>query len=179
MIQPKLHPVDQAYYDWLVNQIEVPRNFNQTFNDLLSILHNAEFIWIISGDDNRSHDGMDLRIEFINIIDETFLRNNFKEYVSILEIVIALSRRLEFVAGGEAKAWAWQLLENLQLNNFYDPLDEQKIAVVCEILDRLIWRTYHEDGSGGFFPLNNPKQDQTKHEIWHQMNAYVNEIQEP
>jgi len=40
----------------------------------------------------------------------------------------------------------------------------------------LIWRDYHADGRGGFFPLTNPDTDQTKVEIWYQMNAYVTEM---
>jgi hypothetical protein len=47
---------------------------------------------------------------------------------------------------------------------------------VEEILYALIWRTYDPDGVGGFFPLAWPKEDQTKIEIWYQMNAYAKEI---
>jgi hypothetical protein len=47
---------------------------------------------------------------------------------------------------------------------------------VNTILHDLIWRDYHPDGRGGFFPLQNPDVDQTKVEIWHQLNAYVSEM---
>ena len=35
---------------------------------------------------------------------------------------------------------------------------------------------YERDGQGGFFPLKYPTEDQTKKEIWDQMNLYVNEM---
>ena len=167
-------PNDQLYYEWLISQIEIPVNFRKTFDDLFSHLHQNEFVWIVPGDDNRCQDARDLRVNFEHLFPNHELE--FKYYVSILEIIIAVSRILEFVAGGEAPAWAWRLLDNLKLNNFYDPLSENKRAQLQEILERLIWRTYERNGQGGFFPLVFPAEDQTKIEIWYQLNAYVNEI---
>jgi hypothetical protein len=95
----------------------------------------------------------------------------------MLEILVSLSRRVAFTAGGEATFWAWKLLENLNLTRMYDPLTARKSQKIDDILDRLIWRTYESNGNGGFFPLNWPLDDQTKVEIWFQMNEYVNEIQ--
>jgi hypothetical protein len=45
-----------------------------------------------------------------------------------------------------------------------------------EIFERLIWRNYAPNGEGGFFPLENPREDQTQVELWYQMNSYVNEM---
>jgi hypothetical protein len=95
---------------------------------------------------------------------------------SVLEVMIGLSRRLAFYAGGEPEGWAWQLLCNLDLRTFRDPLSRRKASVVAELLHSLIWRTYAPDGTGGFFPLAWPKEDQTKVELWYQMSAYVEEI---
>jgi hypothetical protein len=76
-----------------------------------------------------------------------------------------------------AEIWAWKLIKNLKLHNMYDPLTSRKVDIIDEKIEALIWRTYEPDGSGGFFPLKNAKEDQTKVEIWYQMNAYVIEIQ--
>jgi hypothetical protein len=89
--------------------------------------------------------------------------------------LVALSRRLEFIAGGEQDVWAGQLLKNLGLDKMYDPVSARKINQIEDILEALIWRTYERDGKGGFFPLKHTEEDQTKVEIWYQMNAYVNE----
>ena len=169
---------DEPYYKWLISQIEFPVNFKKNFNVLFGMLHEREFVWVVNGDDNRVQDGKDLRVEFMHKFDipNDFPELEFKDYVSILEVMIAVSRICEFVAGGEAAGWAWRLIDNLGLNHFYDPLDYEKISAVDEILETLIWRTYDRNGKGGFFPLLFPEQDQTKVEIWYQLNAYVNEI---
>jgi hypothetical protein len=166
-------PIDQLYFDWLCSQIKFPRNFNATFNELLVRLHETEFHWIIPGDDNRIHDAEDMRVMFTQ---NGLKIHYFKPYISVLEIIISVSQRLEFVASGQAPEWAWRLIDNLQLNHYYDPLNNDKMLEIDDILDRLIWRTYERNGRGGFFPLLFPKEDQTRVEIWYQLNAYALEI---
>ncbi len=139
-------------------------------------MHETEFFWTLSGDDNRVQDGMDLRVEFQHQFARGMPQLKFKPFVSILEVTIAVSRMLEFVAGGRAPEWAWKLIENLKLNHCYDRLTDDKVARVDDILEALVWRTYQSNGRGGYFPLIYPKEDQTKVEIWYQLNAYVNEI---
>jgi hypothetical protein len=50
------------------------------------------------------------------------------------------------------------------------PAHEKEID---DILTRLIERTYKPNGEGGFFPLPQTDEDQTKVEIWYQMSAYI------
>lgn len=175
--------VDHDYYKWLIKQIEI-HGKNKTFFDLFEVMHNTEFTWFVPNDDNRVHDGLDLRTEFLygthgapshEVLQYRLMT---KKGATFLEVLIALSRRCAFIAGGEPQFWAWKLIENLHLNNMNDPLTDRKLAKVISILDAVIWRTYEKDGEGGFFPLNWPKEDQTKVEIWYQMNKYVIEIQE-
>jgi hypothetical protein len=161
--------IERDYFEWLVSQIEV-RSRN-TYNDLFQRMHDTEFVWTIPHDDDRLNDGRDLRVEFLN-----GTRHTFEFGVSILEVLIALSRRTAFNAGGEARQWAWHLIENLRLNKASDPFTNGKANRVDDILEALIWRTYAPDGSGGFFPLKYPQANQTKIDIWFQMQAYVNEI---
>jgi hypothetical protein len=99
--------------------------------------------------------------------------------VSLLEVLIALSRRVAWTTEESSNYWAWKLLKNLRLTKSSDPLVGAKADRVEDILESLIWRTYERDGQGGFFPLKYPQDDQTKREIWDQMNAYVNEMYKP
>jgi hypothetical protein len=108
-----------------------------------------------------------------------FGRTQFLQFVSVLEVLLALSRRLAFLAGGEAPEWAWHLLENLNIEGCSDPLNLTQSGHIDEVLDALVWRTYHKSGRGGFFPLKKPKGDQRKIELWYQMQEYISEIQEP
>lgn len=56
---------DYEYYIWLTQKIDIPNN--KSYTDLFERMHNLEFVWIIPNDDNRIQDGLDLRIEFLNM----------------------------------------------------------------------------------------------------------------
>jgi hypothetical protein len=169
----------EAYFHWLVEQIrEESRHPAKTYWDLLRQMHGKEFLWDVPWDDNRLADGLELRRTFFderNFPGEIVDTDDFGP-CSVLEVLIGVSRKLAFFDGGEPEAWAWQLLVNLGLDKMPDPLSKRKARKVDEILERLIWRTYEPDGTGGFFPLNRPTMDQTKIEIWYQMASYIGEI---
>lgn len=166
-----MNPADYAYYEWLVSQIHIPND--KTYMGLFEIMHNYDFVWTVPNDDNRVQDGLDLRTEFL----DGTRKHIEREGVSMLEVLVALSRRVAFTAGGEAPGWAWRLLKNLRLTKAYDPMTDDKASRVTDILEAVVWRTYRRDGFGGFFPLRDPHDDQTKVEIWYQLNAYVIERQ--
>jgi hypothetical protein len=163
--------LESDYFLWLVSQIHCPRD--RTYIELFERMHALDFVWTIPNDDNRVQDGLDLRTEFLG---DSHEKMGGSELISILELLIALSRRIAFVAGGESHNWAWKLVKNLHLGKMSDPLTDDKLNRVEEILERLIWRNYAPNGEGGFFPLDHPREDQTKVELWYQMNAYVNEM---
>jgi hypothetical protein len=58
------------------------------------------------------------------------------------------------------------MIDNLEL--LPNSLNYKKLAVLNK-------REYFPSGKGGLFPLENPREDQTKVEIWYQMHAYVME----
>lgn len=165
--------VDHEYYLWLTQKIHIPNGKN--YLDLFERLHNFEFVWTVPNDDNRVQDGIDLRSEFLDIRGGGEINLSGATF---LEVLIALSRRMAFIADGghRSSQWAWVLLKNVRLHKFSDPLTPQRAARVDEILHDLVWRNYSPDGRGGFFPLQSPDVDQTKIEIWHQLNAYVSEM---
>lgn len=177
-----MNQINIDYYEWLISQVRIPGT--RTYNELFERMQNVEFVWTVPNDDNRVQDGLDLRVEFLNELAHISRkeRADFERFhtgVTFLEVLIGLSRRVAFTAGGDPDAWAWQLIDNLRLRKASDPFTESKANRVDEILETVIWRTYRRDGQGGFFPLNSSVEDQTKVEIWYQMHNYVNEIQEP
>jgi hypothetical protein len=165
--------LDIDYYAWLTSQIHIPNG--KDYGDLFERMHNLEFVWTVPNDDNRVQDGLDLRYEFADS-----KKNNINlPAVTFLEVLVALSRRVAFTAGGDPKRWAWRLLKNLRLTKMSDPLTNGKVERINDILDAVIWRTYEPNGRGGFFPLKYSTEDQTKIEIWYQMNKYVIEMHGP
>jgi len=169
----------EDYLSWLNSQLRDEHgNPDKTYRDLLVLMFEKPFGWVDSVplDENRVVDGMDLRAEFSN--ENRISRARMQELgeVSFLEVLIALSRHLAFVAGGEAPGWAWQLVCNLELHRLSDPLTRHKERRAHEIMDNVITRNYAPDGTGGFFPLAWPDGDQTRVELWYQLNAYAEEV---
>lgn len=168
-------PLDDLYLTWLYSQVGSvkERNPSRTYWKILRQLYTKEFVWIIPNDDNRAADGQDLRQEFLK--DEN-LQNVDPNWVhlgcSMLELLVGLSRRLSFEDDGEPRAWFWQLMENLGLEQYNDhtPIPE---VDVDECLNTVIWRTYKRNGAGGLFPLKRARKDQREVEIWFQMCAYL------
>lgn len=170
--------VEEAYLEWLGGQIRSPRQkTGKTYWELINALFDKEFIWLIPNDDNRQADGLELRGEFQTQVLNT---NTWLEFwdrgCSVLEVIVALSRRVAFATGGSPDVWAWTLIDNLGLHNMYDPLSRYKRNKIDTILETLIWRQYEADGQGGFFPLAFPYKNQVEVEIWYQMNAYIEEL---
>lgn len=167
-------PPDELYFPWLYAQVASVNiaDPSRTYWELLRKLYNKEFIWFVPNDDNRAEDGRELRLEFVTttgaVVDGDWLRLG----CSVLELLIALSRRLCFETDIPEVEWFWEMLENLGLDQYNDsrPLPEARVDAV---LDRFIWRVYRRNGRGGLFPLKRSSEDQTKVEIWYQMSAYI------
>jgi hypothetical protein len=171
-----LKRVDIEYYEWLISQIKT--GSKREFRGLFEILHNTEFTWFIPNDDNRMADGFNLRNDFFRGIYGRKYRKGLLviEGVSMLEVIVALSRRVGFQMTEDPHLWAWRLIKNIGLNKMSDPLTEAKVEKIKTILDDLIWRNYERNGQGGFFPLRQTVKDQTKIEIWYQMHEYLMEL---
>lgn len=167
----------EDYLRWLEPQLtdETTRR-GKTYWGLLNFMFDTPFTWSDPMDENRLVDGLDLRVEFAR---ETHIRPKIMERLgpgSFLEVLIGLSHRLAFLAGGEAPGWSWELLTNLELNRLSDPLTPPKQRKAAEIMQTVMERTYSPDGTGGFFPLTRTDEDQTQIELWYQMNAFVSEL---
>lgn len=167
-------PLDELYLNWLYECIADPNepSPSRTFWNLAHHLYTTEYIWLIPNDDNRMEDGRFLREEFSEDLGLDIEDNNWMNLgCSMLEMMIALSRRLSFVGGGEPRGWFWHLIGNLGLRIS----DRQRFPTrrVDEVLHMIIWRTYSPDGSGGLFPLRHATCDQRDVELWTQLNAYL------
>lgn len=172
------NPLTEDYLRWLAPQIREAQSGNpiREYWDLLAIMSQKKFDWFVPNDDNRIEDGKALRVEFCYAqhIRPDALRNLGP--CSFLEVLVGLSRRLAFVAGGSAPGWAWTLITNLELNRMSDPISGRSARKANDILDRCIRRDYTPDGQGGFFPLAWPNEDQTQVELWYQMAAFIDEL---
>lgn len=173
--------VDEIYFQWLTDRVDFDfgKSNGATYIGLMGQLHTKEFVWVVPNDDNRLEDAMELRHRFLN---ETGITKPGDLLLgvpplSVLEVILGLSLRCAFNGGGYPPNWAWRLIENLDLHNMSDPISSSKAEKIDDILETLIYRNYEPDGTGGFFPLTRPIDDQRKIEIWYQMNAYLDELE--
>ena len=167
---------ERSYYNYLVRLVRTPESKRYTL--LLEHLWRKEYYSILPNDQNRVKDGLFLRREV----------NEGQDFgpCRVLEMIIALSRRMEFQLYGTDydktyKDLFWELVNNLDLIKF-DNLEAAKDAMYLEIdhiLTNWIERRYSPDGYGGVFPLNNWQKssgiEQTEVEIWYQMMLYLSE----
>lgn len=174
-------PLEERYFKWLYSQVASTRISDKTrsYWALARVLHSTEFVWSIRLDENRAEDGKELRVEFYNAKDETpdILWDDMG--CSVFEMLIAVSRRLAFNGGGAPSEWFWILIENLHLSKCNDyEMTESNQAPAYHIhtrnaITRLMFRQFDKNGVGGLFPLQHAHRDQTRVEIWEQLNAYL------
>lgn len=172
-------PEFDDYRDWLISQ--VADRSHRDYISVLSHLFEREFTWILPMDENRATDGIGLRYEWLTFVGDS----DFEELesvfgrtpCSVLEFLIALSVNWEheitydFKKGDRSVEWFWLMLSNLGLLDYPD-YDYNK-EDVDEIVDIFLERSYEKNGEGGIFPLKTSTIDQTKCEIWIQLQNYL------
>jgi hypothetical protein len=169
--------IRESYLQWLEPQLRDEYSDNsKTYWGLVNLMFDTPFTWSVPMDDNRLQDGLDLRVEFSHEARISPRTLDRLAPCSFLEVLIGLSRRLAFAAGGQAPGWAWHLLTNLELHRLPDPLTPPRQRKAEEIMHVAMDRTYSPDGTGGFFPLAWPDGDQTQIELWYQMHAFIEEL---
>jgi len=174
---------DDAYFDWLCRIVGVDR-FNVKKRYLLHDLQDKTFVWDLPNDDNRSEDGIQLRVDFESEYPGSDFDYSLDGNSSVLEMMIALAIRIDgILAGLDSKrnidVWFNEMLENLQLETYESWMDEAEIIRIRQENDRklniFMNRDYQRNGGGGLFPLRSAKMDQRKVELWYQMMAYLNQ----
>lgn len=168
----------QAYLDWLAKHITPNRQRN--FDELFRIMHEKEFVYVIANDDSRMQDAHDVRLDYFREFQvKPYVTTDVLGPISVLEILIALSKRMSFMTIATPGDLAWGLLQNLELNGYSGRVSRRQAEEIDDILERLIWRQYTPDGQGGFFPLAWPEEDQRSIELWYQMATYLAENEDP
>lgn len=123
-------------------------------------------------DENRAIDGLDLRKEYFGRVFET-------EKVSVLEVLLAFSRRIEteIMSYDPEKdkpyRWFWVMLCNLGLLDDEICENEKKIDRILEI-----WmsRKFSKRGKGNIFLTHKTDTDLRTVEFWWQMQRYMSEF---
>lgn len=170
--------IDERYFEWLYDLVADPRERNpaRSFFQLMEILFLTPFEYYVPNDDCRAEDGRNLRIDFMH--DRDLLRDQewWEIDCSMLEMLIALSRRLEFQSRMSADWWFWKLLSHVGIDKYHDEQINDGIAdAIRGVLEVINSRTYGRSGRGGLFPVRHSSRDQRDYDLWYQMSIYLAE----
>lgn len=169
-------PVDDRYFEWLYSHFAAVRNRNpaRSYWKLAKLLYTTEFVWTVANDDNRVEDGLLLRQDFMSEQGSDGVTDDWLALgCSMLEMLVALAKRAAYQSDEPEIEWVGRFLTNLDIrypDSKFTPAVEDRTR---GIIERFIYRAYEEDGQGGLFPLRYPSLDQTKVELWYQLNAYI------
>lgn len=171
----------ELYFSWLCGIVGAD-TVDNLHHGTLAVLFDQNFVWDprFVGDENRAEDGTELRDQFCDDVIHNWDDTRFLfGPCTVLEMLIALAWRMAFetdeVDGTDAgtSAWFWVLMMNLDL------IRERPAAEIVDVVNILLTRSYGRNGRGGLFPLNSPRGDCRKMEIWDQMHAYIQENYTP
>jgi hypothetical protein len=185
--------IEQGYFEWLCQLAGVERE-EGSYWLLFGELHRKKFFSPIERDGNREADGHELREQYMSEIGFTkYLDISEIEGCSVFEMMLGLAYRIAYEMDtlkepynddeGRLKSvryWFWVMIYNLKLDLYSDDkfVINNGMYSVDRILETLLRRTYNRNGSGGLFPLKRSTVDQRKVELWYQMCAYLNELEE-
>lgn len=168
------------YTRWMYDRVCTARDHNspQSYVALCDEMQDMPFKVLVSRDDNRWQDGLDLRDEFLDHIRDRALDREAERAheVSIFEMLVGLAARGRLLTGMEEPEWFGIFLKNLGLDECSDrTFDTVTRLKARRALRRFNDRRYRANGKGGLFPLTIPMCDQRKVEIWFQMGSYIRE----
>ena len=167
------------YFDWLCLKVGEGRR-RESYRELLSSLHEKIFQPKMQMDLNRGGDGLQLRVDFIGEHGPYGTATN-RGPCSMLEFLIALSKRMSFLMYGEDHGYTefyfWKIITNLGLHRCTDDkwYGMNGEFFVEDAVNRVNGRIFSYDGHGGMFPLRHPDCDQRTREIWYQMQSWLME----
>lgn len=151
---------------------------DQPYFQLASILYQTNFYTVNDLDLNRAEYGLELREEYFS----TRREKRPTTPCNVLEMLIALSDQMSDNLYDEendiydTSYCFWEMISNLELDEYTDDMFSYANFVEDDVritLEEFLSRRYDYSGKGGLFPLQYPKKDQRKVEIWYQMNAYL------
>lgn len=171
---------DRAYYRWLLGTFthDPERDYHVDYSCLCDQMYRKAYYYIIENDENRAGDGLYLR-EMYEMTPFARAGSIPQGPCSFLEFLIGVAIRLqEMLVDGETipvYVYFWELANRLGLADYTDEVyfEDSTVFIVDSIMTDYMDRRYGRCGEGGLFPLNNPCRDQTKVEVWYQLNEYL------
>lgn len=175
--------LNKKYFNWMYGLIcDDPRCKYESYDSLLTHLHDMEFTYIFPMDANREADGLNMRIRFAyetGTPKELVTRRFNNKPCSVFEMMFALCFSCEEDIMGDDEVgnriglWFWNMIDSLGLLDMTDDYFDE--GHVDEVIGRFLSRKYERNGKGGLFTLHHCNEDLRVVEIWYQMLWYLDE----
>lgn len=177
--------LNELYFKWICSIVFPDENLKNNYYNVLRLLNNITFEYVLPLDENRQKDGIDLRYHFsyaCKIPYDIIMENFNNSHCSVLEMMVALAKRYEDDVmsdsnyGNRTLEWFWIMFKNLNLdqytNNSWSYMSDYAVK---NIVFNFMFRKYNSDGTnGGLFPCPNSEYDLRYLQIWDQMGLYMN-----
>lgn len=172
--------IKSDYFEWMCDLV-CDRRFvgAVTYRQLLTFLHDVEFVYFVPYDENRASEGITLRYRYCLFHDCEDLECYLTGPCSVLEMMVALAIRCEEIIndptmGDRTSQWFWNMIISMGLGAMSDGNFNEWL--VNDVVSRFLNREYDPDGRGGLFTVKGWNRDMRTAEIWHQLMAYINSI---
>ena len=173
--------INADYFEWMYELVCGDRFAESiSYRQLLTFLHDTEFVYFVPYDENRAAEGVYLRYRYCQIHDCEELESYITGPCSVLEMMIALAIHCEEnimddpSKGDRTGQWFWNMITNMGLGSMSDTNFNEWL--VNDVVTRFLNREYDADGRGGLFTVKNWNRDMRTAEIWHQLMAYINSM---
>lgn len=177
--------INNEYFSWLYDCVcgdMYPSTVS--FKKLLRHLHEKEFRYLISNDENIAEHGIGLRHRYASDNLPMYIGDDILSIIdgpcSVLEMMVALAIDCEEHImddpeyGDRTRQWFWRMITNLGLGGVTDGRYDR--YYVDDIVERFLDRDYEPDGQGGLFRIRGCDCDLRGVEIWHQLCWYLDSI---
>jgi hypothetical protein len=172
--------VKADYFEWMYDLVCGDRFAKSiSYRQLLTFLHDVEFVYFVPHDENRAAEGIALRYKYCVIHDCEDLEYCLTGPCSVLEMMVALAICEEKIMedpeiGDRTGQWFWNMVANMGLGSMSDGQFNEWL--VNDVVTRFLERDYEPDGRGGLFRVRDWHRDMRTAEIWHQLMAYINSL---
>lgn len=182
----------RMYFNWLINRVSLDDLYGRSYTHLAHVLHGMIFCWNLELDENRSTDGLYLRTEWAELIEN---ESDMQEYplpfvdtelslgpCTVFEMMVALAARIENDImqeddkGNRTPLWFYYMLQNLDLLDCDDDhVFESTNEYIRNVIRKMLYREYTADGKGSLFPLSGRCEDRREVDIWWQAQHWLAE----
>lgn len=136
-----------TYTSWLIK-----RGCLENYSELASVWDEIDFVWYIPEDEDKAIQALRMRDEYCY---ETGLSSPRQAPASFLEVFVSITDTLTAMLYQDREEFTKSILLNMGARSYSDDgcLPSEIYEGALEVAERVMYRTYGRNGSGGLFRI--------------------------